>query len=70
MIDHLLGEETEVPIVDMNKDIANIYDPSTPADERTQPEPESESSPGFGVFTALMVLGITMYMFKRNKGGN
>lgn len=67
MIDHLLGGETEVPIVDMNKDIAIIYDPSTPADERAQPEPESESTPGLGIFTAAMILGITMYILKRNK---
>jgi hypothetical protein len=65
MIDHLLGEETEVPVVDMSKMSAIIYDPSTPADERTQPEPESESTPGFGVVTAAMVLGFTMYILKR-----
>lgn len=70
LIDKLLGEETEVPIVDMNEMSAIIYDPSTPADERTQPEPESESTPGFGIFAALMVLGITMYIFKRSKGEN
>ncbi|MDK2832228.1 MAG: hypothetical protein PWQ75_1980 [Methanolobus sp.] len=65
MIDHLLGEETEVPVVDMNEMSAIIYDPSTPANERTQPEPESESTPGFGVVTAAMVLGFTMYILKR-----
>jgi hypothetical protein len=65
MIDHLLGEETMVPVVDMNKMSAIIYDPSTPADERTQPEPGSASTPGFSALAAAMVLGITMYILKR-----
>jgi hypothetical protein len=65
MIESLLGDEIEVPVVDMNEISAIIYDPSTPADERTQPESDSTSTPGFGAFAAAMVLGITMYILKR-----
>jgi hypothetical protein len=49
----------------MNEISVIIYDPSTPADERTQPEPDSSSTPGFGALTAVIVLGITMYILKR-----
>ena len=71
MIDHLLGEETEVPVIAMNEASAIIYDPTTPADERGQPESEDASgTPGFGALAAVAALGITMYIFKKNKGGN
>ncbi|SFM45749.1 cytochrome c family protein [Methanolobus profundi] len=66
MIDHLMGEDTEVPVISMNKELAIIYDPSTPIDERGQPRSsESTSTPGFSVFIALAALSITMYIFKR-----
>ncbi len=61
LIDHLLGEDVEVPVISMNEVSSTIYDPETSSEERT------ESSPGFGIFAGVMVLALTMYISKRQK---
>lgn len=64
MIDRLLGPETTVPVVIMNQVTTEIYDPSTPPEERKQ------SSPGFGIAGTLTGLSLIMYAIRKNKGGN
>lgn len=59
MIDHLLEQDTEVPVVTMNEVTSTIYDPATPPEERT------ESSPGFGILAASMALIMMMYIINR-----
>ncbi|WP_340819507.1 multiheme c-type cytochrome [Methanolobus sp. WCC4] len=60
LIDKLMGEDTEVPVIAMNEISATIYDPATPPEERT-----TESTPGFGILATSMALVIMMYLFRR-----
>ncbi|MEZ5334584.1 MAG: hypothetical protein R2741_04775 [Methanolobus sp.] len=60
IIDHLLGEDTEVPVVIMNDMSSTVFDPATPADERT-----TEPTPGFGILATSMSLVLMMYLIKR-----
>ncbi len=60
LIDHLLGEETQVPVISMNEVSSTIYDPATPPEERSE-----ESTPGFGIVPATMAIILMMYVFKR-----
>ncbi|WP_406656300.1 multiheme c-type cytochrome [Methanolobus sp. ZRKC2] len=65
LIDHLFGEDVhEVPVIDMVEKSRIIYDPDTPPESRTQPQSESQSTPGFTVFATVAAL-LIIYVLKK-----